>query len=458
MENRVLWNHKTIKYPPLSHSLNALVKGARNLRSLIVESGNRINNFKVIRKARTLQNLEFTIKTSQIISYPQLFKRGLESLQSVTLYVKWCIANQKNLQVDKFFGFLLNLPKLQHLAVWFEEGGDYFKTLLLAIHTKKIPSFHIIASNPDISEECHHMNWGKCIEALYIGPIPHFQDHPSSNAWLPAQKQEKRLRLNTVPEIGDFMNQNNTIKTLETMNLLYLFTTSQTPDLDLTLLNFIAQTKALEDLIMVFEETLPIANTAYDDFNRKFTHIEPLENLKTFTFSLSKKEKGHGKISSPYGLQMKNLRTLCLKIAAKAFDLSSFTEALKDLVKLESFNFNYQEAGKPDLSIDCSFPLEQLRRLKSVSFDCNLPFSETSMDQLVESIPQLGNLESLKIEGQILDGLVRKKASALIGDLCFMKNLEIASLSWKEADAARWTRVNMRRMNGEMIISSGRKV
>ena len=458
IRDRILWRYRYIKKQPLTPWLNALLKGAKNLRSLVVEPGSNITNFKVLRKARGLQNLDFTIETGQITTYPHLFKR-LTALQKVKLTIQW-YGEIEIRTINKFFGFLINLPKLQHLTVWLDYSEDYYKILLSAIHEKKLASFHIIASEiPSLSKS--QIDWSKCIDTLYLGPIPPSQNRSSMNVWFAAQKTGRRLSLERIPEIDELVHESTAINNLEIVDPLFI---SRSIDgrHDGRLFEIISQMKTLENLTLAFGEAFFMNNEVYEDFHQKFSQIESFDNLAALNFSFIQKKEFVLRISPPYSSKMKNIKTLSLNIIGYSVDWSDFIKALKDLVNLENFNFKYQEAAKHfiglELGLDCYFPFEQFQNLRSIGMNCNIPFSAGFMAQLVESIPRLENLKYLKIKGQIFNGMEIKKASGFLGDLRLKTSLEFASFAWKEIDSHQWTRVNMRRMNGEMIVSSGRKV
>lgn len=101
-----------------------------------------------------------------------------------------------------------------------------------------------------------------------------------------------------------------------------------------------------------------------------------------------------------------------------------------------------------------NFPFEQLQNLRSISLDCTIPFSENSREHLVKSLSQVESLVCLKIEGELFGGLKKERACALIEDLRLKKELESASFRWREIWFFRWANVNMKKANGEMVVSS----
>jgi len=436
--------------------LNTILGGAKKLHSLILNPVCGIPNFKSIRKARNLQNIDLMLYTSQITEYPQLFKY-LAALRKVKLEVSWDTYNNNETQIiNKFFGFVLDLPKLEHLTILLDGGLEYYKTLLFNIHAKKFPSFCIVVLNafelPNLQKFAR--NWSSEIDTLYVGPVyPLEDDIDPWERWPPAQKPEKRLEFRKEFNIDDLIEAGPTIKNLEIVNF-FSFPRYLKINQSNRLLEFISQTKTLENLKIVFGETFGASNRIYDDFNKKLFQIESLENLKTLAFSIKLvQEVCFQKISPPYGGQMKKLEILFLNVIGQGFDLYNFTEPLKDLLGLEKFNFAYMES-KPGLTrkdLDCNFPFEQLKNLKSIRLNCNLPFSKNSQEQLIKSVSQVENLESLKIEGKILEELEGEEGSGFIEDLCGKKNLKVASFSWKE------TEVKMNRVNGEMVVSSEQK-
>ena len=68
------------------------------------------------------------------------------------------------------------------------------------------------------------------------------------------------------------------------------------------------------------------------------------------------------------------------------------------------------------------------------------------------------NLEVLKISRGIFYDLKPKEASTLQKDLCGKKNLASASFVWTEVGSPRWTKVKIKKVNGEVVVSSGPKV
>jgi len=193
---------------PSVSCLNRIFKEAKNLKSVALEPECGISNFKIIRKARGLQDLSIKIDTKTLVKYPQLFKR-LPFLEKVKLYVKWSRKDSQNKIIYKFFESVLNLPRLQHITVWLDEGFDpsnwldgdfmYFKVLLSALHMAKLSSFEIIAcsASPAPSLQETLTDWSNYIETLYFGPTLTL-DHPHQckNPGALARKPEKRLRLN----------------------------------------------------------------------------------------------------------------------------------------------------------------------------------------------------------------------------------------------------------------------
>ena len=180
--------------------------------------------------------------------------------------------------------------------------------MLYAIHTKKLPSFHIVVFNTyeRRNPQKSIINWGNYIDTLYIGPV-----YPSTGClrWLPAKNPEKRLRLKG-ENLDDLTRENTTIKNLEIVDF-FSFPRSLEDCHSKKLLELISQMKALENLTLKFGETYGISSGGYGLFNREFSQIESLENLKTFDFSFTYK-KQLTQISPPYGSQMKNLQTLSL--------------------------------------------------------------------------------------------------------------------------------------------------
>jgi len=282
--------------------------------------------------------------------------------------------------IDKFFGFLLNLPKIQHLTVWLDKSENFYKTLLSAIHEKKLASFHIIVCDNDNSSQSHGSNslidWGQCIDTLCLGSASSL-----ANEWLPAQKPEKRLRLDRIPEIDDFMNKNTTIKNLELVNFLSISQPFLVFGFDYALFESILQIIALEDLTISYGKVSKTSNINYYNLNRKLYQVDSLENLRTFTLYRDYPTDATRKVSPPHGAKMKNLKSICL--------------------------------------------------------ESNLPFSKNSIEQLLKSISQAKSLEPLKIEGEVFDGLERKRAFAFLRDLSLETNLESASFTWKEAESHR---------------------
>jgi len=173
-----------------THSvLNKIMKKAKNLKSLCLESA---SNFKGIRKARGLKNLALKIYTRQMPAYPELFKH-LVSLQRVEIFIKGWSDNDEKI-IPKFFGFVLNLPKLQYLTIWLDQGWNYYKNLLFQIHQKRLPSFEVIVFDtetpPDLSNS--RINWANYVDTLYLGPISSSgSQYLVCSQWSSAKKQEK---------------------------------------------------------------------------------------------------------------------------------------------------------------------------------------------------------------------------------------------------------------------------
>ena len=343
VEHGDLWHSEEVMSPSIQ-CLNTTLKEAKNLKSFISESECELTNFKGIRKAKRLEKLELAIQTKQISAYPHLFKH-LNALQRVTLCLRWSTKNGENLVTDKLFGFLLNLPKLQKLTVWLDEGSNYYENLLAAIHAKKLPSFHIIVHNrsPRLDVPKSQIDWGQYIDTLYSGQIyPLGGSIMPSNRWPATKTPEKRLCLEKRSKIDDLMKGNTTIKNLEIVDS-FSFPKNLDQASGEKFLKLISQMKALENLKADFGQSQVTSNKDYDDFIKKLLKIESLQNLKSFTFSLSQRREDAGKVSAPYGAKMKNFRTLSLKILDRHFDLSCFTKALEDLVSLENFDFDYKE-------------------------------------------------------------------------------------------------------------------
>ena len=426
--------------------LNEILKRTKNLKSLFLESE---SNFKGIRKIRGLQDLSLKIKTEQVLAYPQLLSH-LTSLQKVELYLKWSFTEKETEIISKFFGFVLNLPKLRRLTVWLSEGGDYYKVLLRAIYEKKLPSLEIIVLNFVVSKILS-IDWTNYIDTLYFGLMPSAALHGlSSNKWPASEKPEKILRFGNSFYFNeeDFKNGSTTIKNLAAT---YLFYDPQNYSIEDTtsLLTFISQIKALENLTLSLEPDLLKSSDMISNFLQQLSLTKSVENLMSFTFQLN---DGRGvllKVPPPYGSKMKNLKNLHLILYGHWANFSDWTGALKGLVSLERFYFVFldlKREGKGDLN----FPFEALQNLKLIDLYYGDPFVESSIDKLVQSISKVKNLESLEVSGRIFYDLDRKKAEAFVKDLCLKENLETANFIWKEA------KVMIQRVNGKLVVSSER--
>ena len=462
MENRGTWRYEYLASPSW---LNAILRGAKNLRSLIFDPVDQNSKLKSMRKARGLQYVHLKLDTSKICGYPCVFK-PLKALEKIKLEIKW-LNNEKSetLMVNKFFGFVWSLPKLKHLAVWLNEGGDYYKTLLAGIHAKKLSSFHIVVFNNTFEPASlpkSEINWGGYIDALYIGPIYSLEDTREVKKWSPVKSAEKRLRLKREENLDDLVCENTTIRNLEIVDFFSIPSSCLGKDQAQNLIELISQMKGLENLVLDFGETEAISAANYDDFNKELSMIESLGNLRSLVFSLAHAKQVTQKILPPFGNKMKNLKMLSLNIVGAAFDFSDWIEVFKELSRLGEFCSNYKDYFKNYLkrwhrSLEGSFPFEQLKNLKSISLYCNIPFSENSIEQLVKSILEGKRLKSLKIDGEIFEGLDEKKVSRLVEELCLKKKLEFGSFHWKEIGVPLWIKVTMRRVNGKMTVSSERK-
>jgi len=454
--------------------LNKIIKQAKNLKSLNFKGECGLSNFKGIRRIRNLQDLSVRVTTKVILKYPQLFKR-LTSLKKVRLYITWFKKNYQNKTLKKFFESVVNLPNLQHLTIWLDEGfhhfkwlgGDvfYYKTLLAAMHKAKIPSFEVVVCSTFEHQNSSNsqIDWGNYIDTLYIGEIGwlKYQDG-GSNGWPLATEPERRLRLN-VPlsssKMDKLVSQSMTIKNLTVKHLFGKDKNYEIKDAK-SFLTFISQVKTLENLNLALDAEYENDCVFVSALNQEFMKIESLESLRTFTLDFSSQSQRIPASSPPYGKIMKNLRTLSLRIWGDHFELLSWTEGLEDLVSLENFNFEYKESIPYSTreSLDCNFPFEQLQNLKSIRLNCNLPFSKNSREHLVKSLLEVENLVSLKIEGEILGGLTKKKASEFVENLSGKKDLGVASFSWKAARSLRWTEVKINRnVDGKITLSSEHK-
>jgi len=408
--------------------LNRILKEAKKLRSFVLEPRWNRSNFKAIRKARRLKNLTLKIRTKHILAYPGLFK-GLTSLQKVTLSVRFSYDDHQA-EVSKFFGCLLNLPRLQHLTLWLKDGLDYFKTLLSEIGRKRLFSFLIVVFDT-IELPLRFLSWGNWIDSLYIGKVESFE--AQKQYWPAPKKPERRLMLNSLSRIDDLVNENTTIKTLDIIDFYSYF---ERPSVEFAenLLALISRTKTLENLTITHKSIFEDYSKVISDFHNKLSQMESLENLKTFAFQLENISERAPMISPPYSSKMKNLKTLTISIEGTYFyllDLHHFIEALKDLRSLENLSFEYHELANSSLRIHWDLlPLDWLPILKSISLHCSDLFSGTCIDQLFEKISRRENLESLKISGGILQKLDRKKASELVKYLCEKKNFEIVKCTW----------------------------
>ena len=196
------------------------------------------------------------------------------------------------------------------------------------------------------------------------------------------------------------------------------------------------------------------------NLNQQISQIESLGNVTTFSLNFRNEALILSNIVPPYGDKMKNLKTLSLNVIGRYFKIGTFTEALKDLVDLEIFNFEYFEYTRTYAkreSFDCSFSFEKLQNLKSVCLNCYLPLSKKSRKELVNGISRLENLESLEIFEETLNGMDKKEASEFIEDLCLKKTLKFTSFGWKGPKSSHWIEVNIEEVNGEMVVPSGLK-
>jgi len=432
--------------------LNKICKEAKNLKSLILQAKCGISNLKGIRRARTLQDLSLKIETELILAYPQLFKY-LPSLQRAELHIQWSNENpHENIIIDKFFGSLLNLPKLWHLTLWLDDSFGYYKALLFEINKRKLPSFQVIVQETfQVPLKKCLVDWNKCIETVYIGSELAFLTQAKSwDMWPHAKFPEKRLRLKSPSKIEDLIEIIPPIKSLEIDDL---FSCQGYPSVESLQKVFvlISKAKALEKLTLTIEMTFKNYNEIQGVFNKEFSQIDPLEKLSTFRFELQNNHKFFPLISPPYGEKMKNLKTLSLTLDGPFFNLSEFTKALKCLGSLENFSFTYHNSTQEG-EVKCRFPFECMKNLKLIRLHCNRPFGEDSIKQFIRSVSELENLKSLKIFGKILHNLDRK-ASAVAKDLCSSKRLEVVSFEWKEAKPDVRTFVNLLKTNGAWIAS-----
>ena len=419
---------------PSVPSLNRILKEAKNLKSLALESMYALTNFKRIRKARGLQDLSLKITTKPIMAFPQLFKH-LTSLQRVNLDINQFRFENEIAITSKFFGFLLNLPKLQHLTVWLDDSFYFYKTLLCLIHAKKLPSFHVKVRSSSEPPKCVS-DWGKCLETLWIDSRPYFPVF--SHTKIP----ERRLSLNRHPKIDDFINKGFPIKNLEIYDLVFCQGRPSIWNLR-KIFTLISQAQTLESLTLSFETPLTGYSKICNAFHQEFSEIKTLENLKAFTFALVSKNKGVPMTSPPESSKMKNLKSLVLILMGQSLNFSDYTQALKSLASLEKFEFIYVDSNVYD-EISCNFPFQGLQNLELITISCSNPFSESSINQLVQSVSQLENLKKLRILGRILFNM--EKAMAVAKSLHSNKSLEIISFEENVQNGRLF--VNMQKVNG----------
>jgi len=251
--------------------------------------------------------------------------------------------------------------------------------LLEKLHEKKISSFHIIVRNTKELSEDNSIPWQNYIDTLYLGPI--LDKH------LDGTRPQKRLSLDTpecfTTDLIDLMEGSTTLKSLYVNDFCYSQMKCPSTDLMKPLLVFVSGIKALKNLTLFFR----VIDEDYGEMTcnllRQIVEKESLENLESFTCEIQNSCLKPAPLALPllYSSKMKSLKSLSIILNCLPLknDISYLLENLKELVNLESFQFDCIGI-KNDGKITCNFPSEGLKNLKSLSLNCDLKFSEVSVD------------------------------------------------------------------------------
>jgi len=443
--------------------LKKILKEAKNLTALTLGPRCELLTFKAIQRVHDLRDLTLKIATSQIIAFPQFFKR-LSRIQRLKLTIQAGsrLALEPESQwgsnlipiLAKFFRYALKLPRLEHLVIRLEGCEDYYKILLKKIHKKKLPSFHIIVENLHTfpSSVKPFIPWTNYIDTLYFGPLS--SDIPVNG--------QKILSFNSPESIN--AEEFAFIKGIDALKNFYIIrledTISEATECVKSLSALISQTKTLENLTFLFEAHARWDCFLMNELIKVMFESDYLENLQSLSCNINMNFQNPPYIPLPYNPRMKNLKSLHLTINHRAWivNISYLVEGLKDMVSLEDLKFDYIFGdiveNRAQYTFHCMFPSVGLKSLKYFSLNCNGAFNERSMNELVDCIVGMTCLRSLFISPKVFTGLNQNKVKMLTENLHSKEDLETAEFSYKEEGSSVRTRMLMKRVGSEMTVSS----